>query len=93
MKLINVTSSSVKKITNKELLNMHRRCHQLYVVAKKRNNKNLIKLVQTKHSVLVKEMLSRKMKHSSPLTTSSSLKLISNEVLHLTIVDSYLGVL
>lgn len=73
MKLANVTTGSVRKISNKELLSLHWRMHQLYTVAKKRGNKKLVILLKEKHKILVDEMKRRGIKHQSSLTLSMRL--------------------
>jgi hypothetical protein len=67
MKLSDLNSESIKQISNSELLSLHRRCHQLYQLAKKRNNIIMIKQIKKKHNLIVKEMNRREMKHTSVL--------------------------
>ncbi len=67
MKLIDIKTKTIRNINNKELLRMHHRCHQLYSIAKKRNNIKLKNLVIKKHSIIVQEMKRRKMNHKTPL--------------------------
>jgi len=68
MKLNELNKTSVKKISNKELVSLHRRIHQLYGMAKKRKpNPKVIKFLKDIDKILVDEMLKRKMKHTSVL--------------------------
>ena len=69
MKLTNITPETVKKLPDKELINMHRRCHQLYGVTKSANfpNKDHKELLIKTHNLIVKEMNRRGFKHNSPL--------------------------
>lgn len=70
MKLNDVNKSSVKIISNKELVSLHRRIHQLYSLAKKRKSKpELINFLKSVDKILVDEMNRRKMKHTSILET------------------------
>lgn len=58
-----IKSNMIKTISDKELLNMHRRIHQLYNAPHPPDKKELEK----KHSLIVKEMSRRKMSHKSAL--------------------------
>ena len=60
-KVTDINKVSIAHTSKKELINMHRRVHQLY---SKTQNKKLLK---QKHELLVKEMIRRKIQHSSPL--------------------------
>ena len=64
-KLKGHTPNSLKKITDKQLLDLHRKCHMLYKAHKK--NKKFIEEIIEIHNIIVKEMLRRKMKHITPL--------------------------
>lgn len=70
MKLIDITPEFVRKLTNKQVLEMHRKVHMLYVLAKRRENQKQIKFLKDKHRVLVGEMEKRKMRHQSNLSRS-----------------------
>lgn len=67
MTLDRITPESLEKISNKELLNLHIRVHQLYSLAVIRNNKDLANELYRTHGYIVSEMSKRKIKHSSPL--------------------------
>ena len=42
MKLTDINKNSVKNISDKELISLHRRSHQLYILAKNKNNLKLL---------------------------------------------------
>lgn len=67
MKLIDINSNSISKVSNKELLNMHYRCHQQYILAQKYHNKPLMSLAYKAHSIIIREMKKRHLNHQSPL--------------------------
>jgi len=68
MKLHEINKISIKKISNKELLRLHSRVHQLYGAAKKRKvNPDFINFLKNIHKTMVNEMTRRKMKHKSLL--------------------------
>ena len=67
MKLSEVNINTIKKVSDKELLNLHYRLHQLYQNAKKNNNIDKIKEYKRIHNIVIKEMDRRKLKHKSPL--------------------------
>lgn len=69
MIITEINPKSVKKINDRELLNMHRRCHQLYTIFKRNQNSQKNKQIELKHEILANEILRRKMKHNSPLKT------------------------
>ena len=58
-----------RKLSDKLLLDYHRKCHMLYAGNIKNHpiNKPFINSVVSLHDRFVKEMLKRKMKHSTPL--------------------------
>jgi len=62
-------SRSPSSLTPKTLLDYHRKCHMLYQgnIKRKPINKQFINSIVDLHDSLVKEMLKRKMKHTSPL--------------------------
>ncbi len=62
MKLSEINNNSVKELSNKELVSLHRRVHQL--MALKNNQSNDLKMV---HLILVNEMKRRKFQHYSAL--------------------------
>ncbi len=67
MKINEITPSSIKKVSDIELLNLHYRLHQLYQNAKKRGDTSLAKKYKYYHNLVVKEIDHRKLKHRSPL--------------------------
>ncbi len=69
MKLKDLNSENIKEISNSELNNLHRRCHQLYILNKKSEveNKILIKVIVRTHTLIVVEMKRRGFKHNTPL--------------------------
>lgn len=68
MRLTDINEESIKKISNQELLSLHRRVHQLYILAKKKNNKKMLEFLKEKHSIISKEMEERGMKHKTRLS-------------------------
>lgn len=64
-KLKGHTPNSLKKLTDRQILDLHKKCHMLYGAHK--GNKEFIKEVIIIHDMIVKEMLRRKMKHNTPL--------------------------
>lgn len=67
MKITEINPESVKTISDRELLNMHRRCHQLYTMYRRSHWKNKSEMIKTAHIDIVNEMERRGMKHNSPL--------------------------
>ena len=76
MKLTKVTPTTIKKSNSKEVISLHRRVHQLYGVAKKRDYKqeDFYNFLTKVHTTLANEIDRRGMNHNSPLTLSVSLK-------------------
>ncbi|MGD2072714.1 MAG: hypothetical protein PVG65_04420 [Candidatus Thorarchaeota archaeon] len=68
-KIKELTPLSVKKLPNPLLLDYHRKTHMLYSSAIKRipPNKEFINTIINIHDLIVKEMLKRKLKHTTPL--------------------------
>lgn len=64
-----VRDVDLKKVNNKTLLDLHRKCHMLYManIRHKNLNKEFLNSIVVFHDKIVKEMLKRNMKHSSPL--------------------------
>lgn len=58
-----------KKVSNSYLLDVHRKTHMLYAgnIKHKPPNKDFINSIVDLHDQVVKEMLSRNMKHNTPL--------------------------
>lgn len=68
MKLYNLNKTSIKKISDKELLRLHSRVHQLWGGSKKRKtNPKFLIFLKYIHEILVDEMKRRKMNHKSLL--------------------------
>ena len=67
MRLSDITSETIQKVSNQELLGLHQRTHQLFSLAKKSNNQNLLKLVKKSHTIIVNEMKRRGMNHKSDI--------------------------
>ena len=67
MKFSEINPKSLKKISDKELLNMHRRCHQLYTLYRRSYYQNKSKMIERAHHDIVIEMHRRGMEHKSPL--------------------------
>jgi len=67
MILKDVHPETVKHISNKELLNLHYRTHQLYSVAKKKHKPEFQKFLISVHTVIMKEMLSRGLTHKTDI--------------------------
>ena len=65
MKLLDITTESIKSVSNQELLSLHRRLHQLFSLAKSRKNidKKFIKFLVSKHLV-IREMKRRGLTHN-----------------------------
>ena len=61
MKLLDITTESIKSVSNQELLSLHRRLHQLFSLAKSRKNidKKFIKFLVSKHLIVIREMKRR----------------------------------
>lgn len=73
MKISDVNNNSIKIISNKELLNMHWRIHELYInisKSKKILNIEYKKMLIKKHQIIVEEMIKRNMKHKTALIES-----------------------
>ena len=60
---------NLKKANNMTLLDLHRKCHMLYManIRHKNLNKKFLNSLVTFHDEIVKEMSRRNMKHTSPL--------------------------
>lgn len=69
MRLADVNPQSVKKIDKKELMNLHKRVHQLWGGAKAAGfpSKKMKKWLKDVHQILVDEMERRGINHKSPL--------------------------
>jgi hypothetical protein len=67
MKITDINPNSLKKINNKELINMHRRCHQLHTIYRRGQWKDKASMIEKAHHDIVMEMDRRGMNHNSPL--------------------------
>lgn len=67
MKITEINPKSIRELENKELLNMHRRCHQLYGMYRKSHWKNKSKMIEKAHHDIAMEMQRRGIDHKSPL--------------------------
>lgn len=68
MKLYDLNKKTIKKISDKELLRLHSRIHQLFGGSKKRKtNPDFIDFLKSTHTLIVDEMIKRKMNHKSLL--------------------------
>ena len=68
MKLTDINKDTIKNISNKELISLHRRSHQLYIQAKNRDTLKLLSFLTDVHLLIVNEMEKRKLIHKSPLS-------------------------
>ncbi len=68
-RLKDLTPIKSKKLSTKQLLDYHRKCHMLHAANIKRKplNKELINEIMSIHDILVKEMKRRGFSHTSPL--------------------------
>ena len=68
-RLKGLTAASLKSLTNRQLLDYHRKCHMLYSgnIKRKPTNKEFINSIVDLHDMIVKEMKRRKLNHTSPL--------------------------
>lgn len=67
MKIDEVNKKSVQSIEKKELINMHRRTHQLYSIAHKFNRHDRMDILKKAHDIIAQEVKRRKMNHNSPV--------------------------
>ncbi len=67
MKLDEINKSSLNPTNDKELLNLHYRCHQIYKQADASRNESLKDNLNDKHHMIVVEIKRRKLLHTSPL--------------------------
>ena len=78
MTLKDVHPETISKVSNKELLNLHYRTHQLYTVAKKNHKPEFQKFLVSVHTVIMKEMLRRGLTHKTDIL-EGYLKLLGGE--------------
>lgn len=67
MKLVQVTTETVNRSTNRDLLNMHYQIHQIYRLVKLERSNMSKDILQEKHLVIVQEMKKRKIRHNTTL--------------------------
>jgi len=69
MRLADINKNSVKDISKQELMNLHKRVHQLWGGAKAADfpSKKMKKWLKDIHQILVDEMSNRNINHRSPL--------------------------
>ncbi len=78
MKLTDITSQSIKTISNKELFNLHFRIHQLYAIGNARSPQaGYLSMLEEKHWRLVAEIQRRGYTHTTPLSTEEKLKALT----------------
>jgi len=71
MKLTDITKQSVKKVSNKELVSLHHRLHQLFTVAiSRKSSKELIEFLIKVHNIIAGEMKKRNLQHRTPIPES-----------------------
>jgi hypothetical protein len=76
MKLKDITLDSVQPLSNREIVSIHRRIHQLYTLAiAKKSNKEYVGLLVKSHRIVSNEMKKRKLQHRTPIPKSYSLEL------------------
>lgn len=61
MKLENISAESIKTISNRELVALHFRIHQLW--AQRKYKKMNVSLLKQKHEIIVAEMTRRGLRH------------------------------
>ena len=74
MKLNDISPNTLSTVKNTELVSLHHRIHQLYSSAKKSNNKELLKILKSKHGIILSVMDRRNMKHKSDLLECTNMK-------------------
>ncbi len=62
MKINDINNSSIRKVSDKELLNLHYRLHQLYLNAKKHGDDAAAKKYKYYHNIVVREIKRRNLK-------------------------------
>jgi hypothetical protein len=62
-----ITTTTAKKASNKELLNLHYRIHQLHRLGELKRIKIDMEMLKEKHSIIASEMTSRKIRHTTSL--------------------------
>ena len=71
MKLSEIKEESIRSISDKELLNLHFRLHQLYTNAKKLGKRQMSLALKRKHKIVITEMGKRAKEHKSPMLLKS----------------------
>ena len=67
MKLSQITAETLTKINNRSLLNLHFRIHQLYRLWKLKQTKIDVAMLKDKHRLVVSEMKTRGIRHTTNL--------------------------
>ncbi len=67
MKIDEITSSSIKNMSNQEIFSLHKRTHQLHTLAKNRKDKKQMQLLKTKHNMLCSAIKEKGFSHKTPL--------------------------
>jgi hypothetical protein len=67
MKLAEITASSLSTVTNRELLNLHFRIHQLYRLWKLKRSNIDAEMLKEKHCLVAAEMKKRGIRHTTNL--------------------------
>ena len=70
MNLSSITEEYVAKISNRDIINLHYRLHQVYHLNKNKNYNKNESLINKTHSVIVAEMASRKIRHNTNLESA-----------------------
>jgi len=65
MKLKIITPEELEKISNKELISLHYRTHQLYSLSLKKDSILLLSLLKCTHNIISEEMKKRGLTHLS----------------------------
>lgn len=67
MKLSKIDKRSLSESTNRDLLNLHYRIHQLYRLCEIKKSNLDVRVLKEKHKVIVSEMTSRNIRHTTNL--------------------------
>jgi len=73
MKVVEITKTSLKRASNKEVVNMHYRLHQQWALYERGRRYNRDQLI-SKHQLVVNEMRSRSMKHNYTSSLDNTLR-------------------
>ena len=67
MRLAQITEKSIFDVSNRELLNLHYRIHQLYRLSELKQSKIDSTILTEKHSIVVAKMKNRNIRHTTNL--------------------------